>query len=202
MPSLGFFSGSLFFLFFPPSSFFMHMCQDEIVQQTGVIFPPFITLYTLHLHPAPSESPTESPSEPPSVACKKEVKLIARFLTKPAPSNQMEIPTDPLESQIIEGVIGAIYSTADLSLCIENLENVYSEKVEVNCGEPGYCRILTETTICLLDSADPAVVNGVGIIMNNEKKILRFLSEYFKDRFNLILGYTPYIPSSVDIVEY
>ena len=104
-----------------------------------------------------SKSPDrDAPVSKSSKACTK-LKLIADFRTK------FEVPED--DSQIIEGINSAIVRIAEK--VVEDIDDVtgfddigyvYPETVESDCGNKK-CRFFTETTICVLDSADEGVVD-------------------------------------------
>ena len=160
---------------------------------------------------SPSESPSESPSDAPSDAACKKSRFIARFLTK----SIYEIFGEPEDSQIIEGFIGTIVVIAEFSkltsgyvkpegTLIEDLGNEYSVTVEKNCGRPGYCSFSTETTICVLESAERDWANT--FLVNLATEFLGELENYFKNsvdiiRFEVDADLNLYLPSSVSL-EY
>jgi hypothetical protein len=157
-----------------------------------------------------------------SKACKKS-KVIANFLVQPKMTDDMESDfVDPDDSQILEGVDTKILQIAGIATELEperarnrNLESqeatliedfgsVYPSTVEEkNCGEPGFCGVSTETTICVLDSADADVVDKFEKKLGNTflKKLFNFFS---KRRFDFEVGYSPYpfFLQSVELVEY
>ena len=135
----------------------------------------------------PSESPTKSPrpSEPPSRACKRS-KLIAKFRTY---SYTVALPQDLV---IIEAVAFNIVEIAKVEIANSNILPsdvqptsidvneyigfVYSDTVlERNC-EGTACSFSTETTICVLESADSILVQEFKGQLQNIKN---FLDSYF-----------------------
>ena len=152
-----------------------------------------------------------------SKACKNESKLIAKFRTNPKP--MLATITLPQHSEIIEVAVAGIVEVAitttyyqmideiGLGVALEwptlidvndDLGFVYPGTVleESKCDPNGFCRFFTETTIYVLESADPDWVDKF------EEKLLKTNSNS-KANVNFEVNFSKEVSrDTVELVEY